>query len=191
MAGSRLGVRIIRALRSGAWALCVGVLLSWCEAVYAKDPLVATTRLVASVSSVEPGGAFSLGVYFKIEPFWHIYWKNPGAAGLATKVRLTMPPGFAAGNLKWPQHEEFVQIGNLKGYGYKDEVLLFYEIKAPAALEPNSPVRFQAHASWLGCGGVCVPGEASLELVLPVGAAKESAEADLFAKWRKLLPSAD
>jgi hypothetical protein len=45
-------------------------------------------ELRADVSAVKPGEEFTLGVLLKIKPKWHIYWKYPGDAGLATAVTM-------------------------------------------------------------------------------------------------------
>jgi len=39
-------------------------------------------QLVSPAGDIFPGGDNKLGLYFKLEPGWHIYWKNPGDAGL-------------------------------------------------------------------------------------------------------------
>ena len=33
------------------------------------------------------------GLYFKLEPGWHIYWKNPGDAGEPPHIQWTLPAG--------------------------------------------------------------------------------------------------
>ena len=45
-----------------------------------------TATLLADVDSVKAGKTFNLGVLLKIKPGWHVYWKNPGDSGMATKV---------------------------------------------------------------------------------------------------------
>ena len=39
-------------------------------------------RLVASVSTIQPGVPFTLGLQFTIDRTWHTYWANPGDTGI-------------------------------------------------------------------------------------------------------------
>src|SRR5437867_3085239 len=80
--------------------------------------------LVSDVSSVKAGQPFTLGVLLKIEPGWHVYWKNPGESGMATSVQWKVPEGFKVGELQFPIPIRFGQSGDVIGYGYQDEVLL-------------------------------------------------------------------
>ncbi len=53
---------------------------------------------------VEAGnaGPVTLGFQVELEPGWHLYWVNPGDAGLAPNARWTLPEGFTAGPLRHP-----------------------------------------------------------------------------------------
>ena len=48
-------------------------------------------ELVADVTRAMPGDSFGVGVLLTIPKGSHIYWKNPGASGLASGVEWTMP----------------------------------------------------------------------------------------------------
>ena len=145
-------------------------------------------RLLADVEQVAPGEPFTVGVLFRVQPGWHIYWKNPGDAGLATEVRLELPEGFGVGPLQWPTPHVFEQAGDIRGYGYADELLLFAVVRPPKRLQPGESVRVRATASWLSCEKVCVPGDATLELRIPVHGDARPAHGDLFQTWRERLP---
>ncbi len=147
--------------------------------------------LVAGAAVVAPDSRFPLGVLLRIEPGWHVFWLNPGDAGLATSVRFIVPIGFTVGALNWPTPAPFKQAGNVRGYGYEGEVLLAAPVQAPAELEPGRPVRLRAEVAWLACRTTCVPGRASLDAPLPVAERGEPANADLFAAWQERLPLAE
>src|SRR5262245_51255782 len=51
------------------------------------EPRVAATLLVDQAQAV-PGGRVRAGVLLKMDPGWHIYWRNPGEAGLPSEVEL-------------------------------------------------------------------------------------------------------
>src|ERR1700722_3147986 len=76
-------------------------------------------ELLANTSAIQPGKPFWLGVRLTIDPGWHVYWKNPGDAGLATRVKFTLPNGFSAGPLQFPTPHRFDQPGNIVAFGYE------------------------------------------------------------------------
>src|ERR1043166_2385755 len=45
-----------------------------------------TVELVAPQKSLAPGRSFWVGLHFKLEKQWHIYWINPGDSGEPPKV---------------------------------------------------------------------------------------------------------
>lgn len=123
--------------------------------------------LIAETASIEPGKPFLAAVRFRMDPEWHIYWKNPGDTGLPTTVAWDLPPGFTAGPLQWPVPQRFVAQG-AASYGYDGTVSVLAEITPPAALPAVSPVTLRAHVGWLACSIACTPGTADLSLRLPV-----------------------
>jgi len=157
-----------------------------------ERPLV-VARLLADAAAVRPGATVTLGVLFDIEKNWHIYWKNPGQAGVATEVTFAAPPGAAVGPLTYPVPRTFADPGGIVTYGYAGRVLLTARARMPKTLEPGSTVTFKAAASWLACKDKCVLGSADLVLRLPVAAPNARpapANASLFAAWAGLLPVA-
>ena len=138
-------------------------------------------RLVTDTNLTEPGTSIRLGVYFEIKPGWHIYWHNPGGAGLATEIQWRLPEGFHAGDLQWPLPIFFEQSDGIPGYGYEDSVILASTVVVPAAAAGR--VTVAAEVSWLACKGVCVLGSASLE-----GGLGEIADPAAFEKWSTTLP---
>lgn len=152
------------------------------EGAVDTENLVAA-RLVTDVDSFQAGTPFRLGVVFRIAPKTHVYYRDPGSSGLPTEVAWTLPEGFEAGPLQYPDPERFedVDLGDIS-YGYEDEVLLFSEV-TPSDAAAESTVSFEAHATWLACmeDGLCIPGDAKLTLVLAPGTGGPSAEAETFA----------
>ena len=56
----------------------------------------------------------------------------------------------------------FPRRGIFSIYGYLNEVLLPVQIQVPANLARGQAVTLRAHASWLVCKDVCVPGKEDL-----------------------------
>ncbi len=144
--------------------------------------------LVADVSSLAPGASFRLGVLLDVEAGWHVYWRNPGDAGLSTEVGFSLPDGFLADELRWPVPRVFTQPGGLVGYGYEGSVLHWVEVRAPRSFRVGSQVTLRGEAAWLACKEICVPDGGPLELVLPVEREASPARRALFDAWQARLP---
>jgi thiol:disulfide interchange protein DsbD len=140
-------------------------------------------RLVADTAEIEPGSTFRVGVHFEIEDGWHIYWRYPGGAGLATAIDFELPGGFAIGPLLWPLPIAFSQSEGIPGYGYEGSVVLAADVTAPGDFDRSRPGRVRAEVSWLACKGVCVLGSAELESSL-----MELAVDERFWEWDGRLP---
>lgn len=165
------------------------LLLALASGARAQEEQSVSAKLVADVSTVEAGKTFRLGVLYTIDPDWHIYWLNPGDAGLPTEITFKLPQGFSAGPLQWPAPERS-SIEGIVGYGYPHEVLLFATVTAPASL-PAGPIELGADTKWLACRQECFPGEAQgLKLTLQPAPAKPSADKALFDKYQALVPKA-
>lgn len=173
------------------------VLLAATCATIAQAADIATTprveaRLVSEVTGVPAsGGTISLGLRQRMQPGWHTYWLNPGESGEPTTIAWTLPPGFAASEIKWP-YPQRIPFGDLANYGYSQDVLLRVELTVPPGLTPGQAVTVGADATWLVCKDICIPEKASLDLTLPVveGTPPGIDEwRDVFAAARKREPS--
>jgi thiol:disulfide interchange protein DsbD len=147
-------------------------------------------RLLAEVESIQPGVPFAVGVLMAMDKGWHTYWKNPGESGLPTTIEWKLPKGFSAGEIQWPLPHKYNESGDVLTYGYADENMLLVQITPPTNLQLNSTVPLKADVSWLECEKLCVPGNASVELKLPVAANSEKANVELFEKYRSQIPAA-
>jgi thiol:disulfide interchange protein len=107
------------------------------------------------------------GLYFKLEPGWHVYWKNAGDAGEPPHIKWTLPPGMTASGLQFPVPKR-LPVGPLMDFGYEDEVLFPFGIKVEKTVNDAGPYTLHAQVDWLVCREVCIPGKASLELTRKV-----------------------
>jgi thiol:disulfide interchange protein/DsbC/DsbD-like thiol-disulfide interchange protein len=147
-------------------------------------------RLVPEVTSIQPGTSFTVAVYFKMEPGWHNYWRNPGDSGLPTTIAWTLPPGFEAGEIQWPTPSRIAYFP-LVDYGYYGEVALLVEITPPRDLAPVGTVPLEAFVEWLICLEVCLPAFTELRVEVPVSAEDPQPDprwAGLFHDTRASLP---
>lgn len=149
-------------------------------------------ELVAEVAGIRPATPFTVGLHLNMDEHWHVYWRNPGDAGLPPRLTWELPEGWQAGEIQWPYPERF-EAPPLMSFGYHDEILLPVTITPPPDLVPGTEVTLTARAFWLVCREECIPGEADLRLILPVGetaSVYDEQWADRFAAVRQKLPVA-
>jgi len=143
--------------------------------------------LLADTTAIVPGQPFQVGLLLEMEPGWHTYWEYSGDSGLPTTISWSLPAGFAAGAIQWPVPEAKVEPGDIQVYAYSGRVLLLTTITPPR--DVSGSVNLKAEASWLVCAEICVPGDAKLQLELPVGQSAAPANTALFEEFRSRLPS--
>jgi thiol:disulfide interchange protein DsbD len=126
-----------------------------------------TVVLVAERPTVQPGTPFRVGLYLVPDEHWHLYWRNPGDAGLPPTLRWDLPEGFRAGSIDFPAPIR-IPSGPLAAYGYHGPALYPVTITPPADLQVGSLITLNLEADWLVCMEECLPGSATLSLTLPV-----------------------
>jgi thiol:disulfide interchange protein len=167
----------------------IGTILGglFCLAAITASAAHTQARLILSADAAKPGDTIMAGVDLKMDPGWHTYWKNPGAAGMATKIELQLPPGVTAGDIQWPLPEK-LPPAEVTTYGYNDEVMLIVPLKLAADLKPGT-LDLKAKVSWLECKEACVPGSGNIEATLNVGnEPKASVDAAVIETWRTKVP---
>ncbi len=172
------------------FALLVVLVLAACletQAQMHQGRQIVQASLLADTNAITPGRSFTAGLLLKMAPGWHSYWQHPGDSGLATKIEWTMPQGFKAGAIQWPIPERITEEGDLITYAYRDEVLLLVEITPPEKIDARE-ITLNAKANWLVCEKLCIPGDATLAVTLPVASESQPANTEIFSKYRALLP---
>jgi len=149
--------------------------------------VLVTGSLISDVNSIQPGQKFQIGVLYRIEAGWHIYWRYPGDAGIPIKIAWQLPKGFIVHDLQWPIPSREKEPGDLEVFAYSSEVLLFAEVEAPQSL-PNGPIEIHSKSDWLVCENFCAPGSAQLSLKMNTGVNAPSQSAPIFEKYLAQLP---
>lgn len=145
--------------------------------------------LLLAASQARPGDVVLGAVRLKMQPGWHVYWRNPGDSGTATAVQWTLPSGLQAGPFRWPVPQLQV-AGPLVTYGYDDQVVLPVEFKIAADAKPG-PLQISGEVSWLECKELCLPGEGTVSATLTVGTEiKPTPQAALLDVANQKLPKA-
>lgn len=143
-------------------------------------------RIIQKDEWVQPGRLTKIGIYFELQPGWHIYAEDPGDAGMPTQVEWNVPKSVSLGQSEWPKPHEFEDAGDIRTFGYEDDVV-FTQKLALKQIQfdlPSIPIR--AEAQWLACKNICIPGSAVLEASLAVNTLevpKLSDDAKLFEKY--------
>ncbi len=138
---------------------------------------------------LRPGDSVRVGALLILEPGWHVYWQNPGQAGLPSALELELPEGLTALPVEWPLPTVFTQPGKLLGYGYEGSVLLAREVRIALDVKPTAKLPIAATASWLACRERCELGEAQLVGDLAAGTARVDPAA--FARRQLPRPATD
>jgi thiol:disulfide interchange protein len=128
------------------------------------------------------------GLYFKLQPGWHVYWQNAGDAGEPPAINWYLPKGITAGPLQFPAPTR-LPVGPLMDYGYENEVLFPFRLDAAPSAK-TGPATLHAHVTWLVCSSVCIPGKTDLELTRTVtrGPAPPAPAQPLFQQFLSRLP---
>jgi thiol:disulfide interchange protein DsbD len=123
------------------------------------------TDLIAEHEWVQPNGQTRIGVLFQMEPGWHIYAKEPGDAGLPTTITWEAPDGASIGPVDYPTPERLLDPGEIRTFGYQEEVVLSSRLSVTTAAET---VPLRAYVKWLACKEICIPGETELQAAIPI-----------------------
>jgi thiol:disulfide interchange protein DsbD len=149
-------------------------------------------QLVIPQAQIPQGSTVKAGLYFKLEPGWHVYWINAGDSGEPPHISWTLPQGFTAGELKFPTPKR-LPLGPLMDFGYEDEVLFPTTLQVAPTAKLGTDV-LKAKVSWLVCREVCIPGKANLDTTVQViqpalmDLLLNSPDGILFARLEKQLP---
>lgn len=148
-------------------------------------------QLMVPGQTLRPNAANDAGLYFKLEPGWHIYWKNAGDSGEPPHAKWTLPEGITASPLEFPAPHR-LPLGPLMDFGYENEVLFPLTINVADSVK-RGPAALQAKVDWLVCREVCIPGKAELEVkreVAAPGTVSSTGEPDsgLWQRWSNSLP---
>ena len=160
-----------------------------CASARAQDAAdLVKVELLAEPSAIVPGEPFTVGIKLSMKEHWHTYWRNPGDSGEPAQVTWKLPQGFVAGDLEWPA-PSLIRVGPVASFGYEGDAILLARVTPPRDVRPGATVNLAADVAYLVCEKVCIPGEASVSLSLPVaGPGAPSQTNAVFDAARSMLP---
>lgn len=151
------------------------------EAVLGTSGARVRAELLVDAAQVVPRDRVRVGVWLRIEPGWHVYWKNPGDSGAATELAWRAP-ATGIGPVQWPAPRVFLEAdGLLTTYGYEDEVLL----ASTAVVDPNAEEswRLEVDVDFVACKIECIPGRIPLARTIPVGETQAPAPSEVRERF--------
>ena len=149
------------------------------------------TEVTPEAMGFAPGETLWFAIRQEIQPGWHVFWTNPGDAGLPLRLDWTLPQGFAAGEIIHPV-PQFIPVGPLASYAHEGAPVFLVPVTAPADAAPGSNVDIVIDASWQTCEEICVPEEGRFSFSLPVLETSSPAPSHrvVFSLARAKLPEA-
>ncbi len=118
-------MRVASRLPLVVWLLLIGIATS-AQPTHIPH---GTLELVSDTSAISAGHEFTVGLQFKMERGWHIYWVNPGDSGEPPHVTWQLPKGLTAGDVMWPAPRK-MGASTIVNYVYDGDVLLIAPIRA-------------------------------------------------------------
>jgi len=149
-------------------------------------------QLVFPQTQLSAAAKNEAGLYFKLEPGWHVYWQNAGDSGEPPHIRWTLPAGITAAPLQFPAPKR-LPLGPLMDFGYENEILFPFSVDVAKGAKPGAAV-LHAKVDWLVCREVCIPGKAELDQDVqvvtgsPSAASASNADQALLNRFKNELP---
>ncbi|WP_411817177.1 protein-disulfide reductase DsbD family protein [Hyphococcus sp. DH-69] len=147
------------------------------------------SEILPEKEALVPGETTWFALRQELRDGWHVFWINPGDAGLPLNLRWTLPKGFSAGAVQHPV-PEYIPVGPLASYAHEGEPVFLVPLEVPSDAPVGSDVEIVIDASWQTCEEICVPEEGQFSFRMPVRASAPLIEenAEIFATAREKLP---
>ena len=122
-------------------------------------------ELISTVNSIPIENNLHLGLYFKLDPGWKIYWKYPGKAGYPPDIDWVKSKNIKDLEILWPKPEKFEILG-MESLGYSKEVILPIKLIIE---NNNEKLLANFDVDYLTCKKICIPFNDNLILNIPTG----------------------
>jgi suppressor for copper-sensitivity B len=145
-------------------------------------------RLISEFDSISTETkSIRLGLEFKLQKNWHIYWKAPGEVGFPPRLGWNLSPAWNASELLFPAPSRIPGPEGSESFGYKDHIIYGVQIsRTSAAGDRNFSAK--VHLDYLICEVQCVPESADLELSLETGKEIRSKMGSVLDSAFRLIP---
>jgi len=141
-------------------------------------------RLISAVSGTGDLAELRLGLQFRMDPGWKIYWRSAGTTGYPPEIDWSQSTGIGEVEFLWPAPARF-KIFGIEAIGYKEEVVFPLNV---AVAQVGGPVSLRAQVNYLTCKEICIPGSEMLVLDIPAGPANATPFAGMIDRFRARVP---
>lgn len=124
-------------------------------------------------------GRDTVGLYFDVDPGWHVYWRNAGDSGAAPKFDRSSASAEIS-EILWPFPVR-LPIEHLTNLGYEGNVAYLFDV-----VPTSAPLKLHVNLEWLVCQVDCIPGFGTMSLERPVGDTARWSPQDLAVRDRFL-----
>ena len=94
-------------------------------------------RLVSAVSGTGDLPELRLGLQFRMDPGWKVYWRSAGTTGYPPEVDWSQSEGVEDVEFLWPAPVRF-KIFGIEAVGYKEEVVFPLNVRLAQTSEAVS-----------------------------------------------------
>ena len=149
---------------------------------------LARVKISSDLKTVSPGSSGWLLMEVKVEPGWHMYWKNAGESGYPTTIKWEVD-GVDLGPLQFPTPKAY-EFLEMIIYVHDGEFVLLTEMKVDEDFKEDN-VKIRGKLSTLICNEEnCIPYESDIAMEIPYGLEKETLpdKSSLIAKAKTQWP---
>lgn len=133
--------------------------------------------LFADQTEVIAGQTFNLLLEIELTPEWHVYWKNPGEAGMAPTFEWKLPPGVTIGEIEWPTPLRF-ETKEAVTFGYSESAPFLIHLQLDGSLSQGE-LPIEGTLQWVACSNdTCLPGTSEFKTTIKVGTTSKPNEKD-------------
>ena len=129
-----------------------------------KEEMVEVS-FISSVTKVTKE-KFYLGLEFKLEPGWKIYWRQPGDSGMPPTLDYKDSVNLKSLELKWPFPTKEYEAANILTNIYDGEVIIPLEV---AVNDHENPLNLKSILNFQVCKDICIPFETNLFIIIDSG----------------------
>lgn len=162
----------------GTQETALGLASPWSET---KGVLV---RLISATEGTGKTDEVKLGLHFKMESGWRIYWNNPTGSSYHVSLKTTDSVNVSSVSVAWPAPTPIPVFGHMT-LGYQNEVVL--PVTARLAT-PGKKVQLNSEINYLACSDICIPNTVKLSVSVPSGGFAASKHAQLIERFEAVVP---
>lgn len=163
-------------------ALCYGEAINENEIAREENPV--RVALLADHTHIARGQSLTLLLEVELAPNWHVYWKNPGEAGMAPTLDWKLPAGVFVKDIEWPTPERF-EMPEAVTFGYSESAPFLIHLQVDEAFATEE-LPIEGTLQWVACSNdTCLPGISEFKTVVKIGTIPER-NVELDERFKKV-----